>query len=82
MHEGNDKETFSLEASRNTVCLCYVIVADGGGLGEGRKEAAQLLDRKWVSNQKQSERQEIHPSGEKSEVVVTFKQYCGQPLNI
>ena len=40
------------------------------------KEAAQLLDRKWISNQKQSVRQEIHPSGENFEAVVTFKQYC------
>lgn len=40
------------------------------------KEATQLLDRKWIANQKQSVRQEIHPSGENFEAVVTFKQYC------
>ena len=40
------------------------------------KEATQLLDRKWIANQKQSVRQEIHPSGENFEVIVTFKQYC------
>lgn len=40
------------------------------------KEAAQLLDRKWISNRKQTVRQEIHPSGENFEAVVTFKQYC------
>ena len=40
------------------------------------KEATQLLDIKWIANQKQSVRQEIHPSGENFEAVVTFKQYC------
>lgn len=38
------------------------------------KEATQLLDRKWIANQKQCE--EVHPSGENFEAVVTFKQYC------
>ena len=40
------------------------------------KGATQLLDRKWIANQKQSVWQEIHPSGENFEAVVTFKQYC------
>lgn len=40
------------------------------------KEAAQLLGRKWISIQKQSVGQEIHPSGKNFEAVVTFKQYC------
>ena len=40
------------------------------------KEATQLLDRKWIANQKQSVHQEIHLSGENFEAVVTFKQYC------
>ena len=39
------------------------------------KEATQLLDRKWIVNQKQSVRQEIHPNGKNFEAVVTFKQY-------
>ena len=30
------------------------------------KEAAQLLDRKWIANQKQSVKRSIHPSGENS----------------
>ena len=42
------------------------------------KEATQLLDRKWITNQKQSVRQEIHPSGENFEAEVTFKQNCNK----
>ena len=48
--EGNAKETSSLKASRNTICLCYVIVADGGKLGKSGKRsdtaAGQKMDRK------------------------------------
>ncbi|PFX19115.1 hypothetical protein AWC38_SpisGene16499 [Stylophora pistillata] len=40
------------------------------------KEATHLLDRKWIANQKQSVCQEIHPSGQTFEALVTFKQYC------
>ena len=42
----------------------------GGGGGGGWSEEIEMWD------QKQSVRQEIHPSGEKFEAVVTFKQYC------
>ena len=38
--------------------------------------AATVMDRKWISNQKQNVKKEIHPSGENVEAVVTFKQYC------
>lgn len=38
--------------------------------------AATIVDRKWISNQKQNVKKEIHPSGENFEAVVTFKQYC------
>ena len=38
--------------------------------------AATVVDRKWISNQKQNVKKEIHPSGENFEAVVTFKQYC------
>ena len=36
--EGNDKETSSLKANRNTICLCYAIAADGGRLGKSGKK--------------------------------------------
>ena len=44
----------------------------GGDWDKVEKEATQLLDRKWIANQKQSVRQEIHLSGENFEAVVTF----------
>ena len=39
------------------------------------REAAQLFDRKWIANQKQSVKQEIHPN---FDAIVKFKQYCDQ----
>ena len=54
MSEENDKETSSVKARRNTVCLCYVIVADGGRLGKSGKgsntAARQKMDRKFTRN--------------------------------
>ena len=41
----------------------------GVGGGGGGREEIEMWD------QKQSVRQEIHPSGENFEAVVTFKQY-------
>jgi len=40
--------------------------------------AAKIVDRKWMSNQKQNSKKEIHPSGENFEAVVTFKLYCDE----
>ena len=54
----------------------------GEGWDKVEKEAAQLLDRKWIANQKQSVKQSIHPSGENFEAVVKFKQYCDQKDNL
>ena len=42
----------------------------GGG---GWREEIEMIEM-W--DQKQSVRQEIHPSGENFEAAVTFKQYC------
>ena len=39
-------------------------------------KAAKIVDRKWISNQKQNVKKEIHSSGENFEAVVTFKLYC------
>ena len=44
----------------------------GGGGGEWREEIVMI--EMW--EQKQSVHQEVHPSGENFEAVVTFKQYC------
>ena len=44
----------------------------GGGGGEWREEIVMI--ETW--DQKQSVHQEVHPSGENFEAVVTFKQYC------
>lgn len=40
------------------------------------KEASNILDKRWIANQKQSVKKEIHPSGENFEAIVTFKEYC------
>ena len=42
------------------------------GGGEWREEIVTI--EMW--DQKQSVHQEVHPSGENFEAVVTFKQYC------
>lgn len=39
-------------------------------------KAAKIIDRKWVHNQKQTVKNEINPSGENFEALVTFKLYC------
>ena len=44
--------------------------------------AATIEDRKWISNQKQDAKKEIHPSGENVEAVVTFKLYCNEKDNL
>ena len=44
--------------------------------------AAKIVDRKWISNQKQNAKKEIHPSGENFEAVVTFKLYCDEKDNL
>ena len=44
--------------------------------------AAKIVDRKWISNQKQNAKKEIHPSGENFEAVVTFKLYCDAKDNL
>ena len=44
--------------------------------------AATIEDRKWISNQKQDAKKEIHPSGENFEAVVTFKLYCNEKDNL
>lgn len=40
------------------------------------KQASQLVDRKWISNQKQAVRRELNPQGENFEGVVMFKHFC------
>ena len=44
--------------------------------------AAKIVDRKWISNQKQNAKKEIHPSGENFEAVVTFKLYYDAKDNL
>ena len=44
--------------------------------------AATIVDRKWISKQKQDAKKEIHPSGENFEAVVTFKLYCNEKDNL
>lgn len=39
-------------------------------------EATQVLDKKWISNQKQDIKKRTNPSGENFEALATFKQYC------
>ena len=73
--EGNDKETSSLKTSRNKSAFVKSSLRTGEDWDKMEKEATQLLDRKWIVNQKQSVRQEIHPNGKNFEAVVTFKQY-------
>ena len=45
-------------------------------------KAEKIVDRKWISNQKQNAKKEIHPSGENFEAVVTFKLYCDEKDNL
>lgn len=44
--------------------------------------AAKIVDRKWISNQKQNAKKEIHPSCENFEAVVTFELYCDEKDNL
>ena len=39
-------------------------------------EASQILDKKWIANQKQDLRKNTYPSGENFEALATFKEYC------
>ena len=39
------------------------------------RTAAKIVGRKWISNQKQNAKKEIHSSGENFEAFVTFKLY-------
>ena len=41
-----------------------------------------VTSRKWISNQKQDAKKEIHPSGENFEAVVTFKLHCNEKDNL
>ncbi|RMX59166.1 hypothetical protein pdam_00024266, partial [Pocillopora damicornis] len=37
---------------------------------------------KWILNQKQNAKKEIHPSSKNFEAVVTFKLYCDEKDNL
>jgi hypothetical protein len=39
-------------------------------------QASQLVDRKWIENQKATVRKEVNPLGENFEGLVTFKNFC------
>lgn len=44
--------------------------------------AAKIVNWKWISNQKQNAKKEIHSSSENFQAVVTFKLYCDEKDNL
>ena len=45
------------------------------------KQASQLVNRKWIANQKSGVRRDINPQGENFEGPVTFKHFCDKKDN-
>jgi hypothetical protein len=39
-------------------------------------QATQLMNRKWIANQKSAVRRDVNPLGENFEGLVTFKKFC------
>ena len=66
----------SLKPSQVQSALLVSTLRSGKSWEEIDKQARQLVDRTWISNQKQAVRRDLNPLGENFEGLVTFKHHC------
>ena len=72
-------EESRFEAISSSVYLHPLCITKWGfDLLKVKKEASQVLDRKWISNQKQELKKSVNPSAENFEALATFKQYVNK----
>ena len=66
----------SLKPSQVQSALLVSTLRSGKSWEKIDKQARQLVDRTWISNQKQAVRRDLNPLGENFEGLVAFKHHC------